>query len=735
VLVVTDQADTTLTNHLKKMPEIEDVEVRDSVLARFQTGPDSYVPLLLFSVSEFTHISVNKFTLEKGIFPERDDQIVIERTASKLTDVTQGSDYSVVIPGTGVFKTRVSGFVHDPGLAPSWMEGVLYGYVNDSFAAPGGVQGPAHTILLTVKDNKYDIDYIKKVAEAVIEVIKKEGRIVYRSEVLKPGRHVHQGQMDSLMFILFMFGILTLILSCSLIVNMISAIMAREIRQIGVMKAIGASTGKIASIYLSMVLIIAFGATIIATPIGILAGTKYAGFVASMLNFTLFDTSIGIAALCSIIFIGTILPGLVALIPVYQRASTSVNDALNDYGVNQKVRKESEGRKARSFLGITVPQTLLLALRNTLRRKTRFVLTLTTLILAGAVFMTTFNIRASMTETVSNKFDKQRYDLAIVLNTPYPIERISKIMSSLADIEGAEYWLADKITRVTDGGLESSVIDFRAVTVPTKVFSVEVIAGSWLESGDAGVVINHALAVEQPDLTVGKKVRLKINGRLEEVTIKGIIREIFTPPTLYMDYNQFAGLNNSTGTARLILADVRKKNAFKITEVTKTIEKVLLASGIDVKMVYNKHNYKARVIDHLIVVTSMLIMMTCLIIVVGGLGIVITMGINIVERRREIGILRAIGATDGLLYRILGYEGLFMGIISWLSACVLSLPLSYYLGNVFFQIFFQTSMEFTISPIGFIAGFFVNVAFGSLAVLIPTRSALKLAVSGALAYE
>jgi putative ABC transport system permease protein len=735
MVVVTDRADPSLINRLKLMPEIEDVEVRDSVIARFRTGPDTYVPLLLFSVHNFNNVKINKFTQEKGRLPENERHIAIERTAAKMTQIDVGKEYDVVIPGAGTYRTTLSGTVHDPGLAPSWMEGMLYGYVTGGFGPSIGIQGPAHTLLLTVKNGKTDIGYIRKVTSRVIGAIKEEGRIVYRTEVPRPGRHVHQGQMDSLMFLLVMFGILTLFLSSSLIVNMISAIMAREIRQIGVMKAIGATTARISWIYLTMVLIIAFCATIIATPIGIFAGTKYAEFVASMLNFTLFDRSVGIATVGSIVIVGIALPCLVALFPVIRRASTSVNQALNDYGVTQKSTKAKEARKAQSFLGITFSQTLLLSLRNTLRRKTRFALTLITLVLGGAVFITTFNIRQSMTGTVTDKFDNQKYDLAIALNKPYPDEQIAKAMSSVPAMGESESWHSDKVTRVFENGLESGAVDLRAVKVPSKVFSVEVVAGSWLSPDDRGVVINHALASLQPDLTPGKKVLFKIGGKTKEFTVKGVIREIFVPPAVYMSYGHYAALTGTSGMGRLILADVDNDNRQRFSDTMREIENNLAASGIDVKMVYNKLNYKARVVDHLLVITSMLIMMTILIIVVGGLGVVITMGINIVERKREIGILRAIGATDSLIYRMLGNEGLFLGVVSWLCASVISLPLSYYLGNVFFRIFFETTMEFMISPAGFVAGLAVNLLFGSLAVLIPARTALKMPVAGTLAYE
>ena len=103
----------------------------------------------------------------------------------------------------------------------------------------------AHELKFTIKENKYDLPAIEKQLSETVAFFKANNIKVTRTEILRPGKHIHQSQMDSLMFLLEMFGVLALILSCFLIINMIMAIMAKETRQIGVMKAIGAGTGKI----------------------------------------------------------------------------------------------------------------------------------------------------------------------------------------------------------------------------------------------------------------------------------------------------------------------------------------------------------------------------------------------------------------------------------------------------------------------------------------------------------
>ena len=74
------------------------------------------------------------------------------------------------------------------------------------------------------------------------------------------------------------------------------------------------------------------------------------------------------------------------------------------------------------------------------------------------------------------------------------------------------------------------------------------------------------------------------------------------------------------------------------------------------------------------VIIGFLILMAVLLGGVGSLGLSTTMGINMMERIREIGVLRAIGASNGAILRIVLLEGLVIAMVSWLIGFVLSFP-------------------------------------------------------------
>ena len=112
-----------------------------------------------------------------------------------------------------------------------------------------------------------------------------------------------------------------------------------------------------------------------------------------------------------------------------------------------------------------------------------------------------------------------------------------------------------------------------------------------------------------------------------------------------------------------------------------------------------------------------------------------TMSMNIIERKREIGILRAIGVTRRSLFKSITYEGLTIGLISWMFSVILSIPISYYLGNKFYDMFFSSNILFTVSWVGLITWFFVNVGISIVSMLLPAKRITIQAVNELIAYE
>lgn len=729
--IVVDSIPDNIIKQAGDLPGIENVETRNKIIGRVEVSKDEYVPVWLYVVDNFENIKINKFRILSGSLPQSSGEILMERTGERLTDISIGKTYKVTIPVTGKTDLKISGIVHDPGQAPSWMEGLLYGYVSRDFIRKMHIENIQPELKFTIRNNKYFLNAIEDQMSKTVSFLENNHIHVVRTEILTPGRHVHQSQMDSLMFLLQMFGVLALILSCFLIINMIMAIMAKETRQIGVMKAIGAGTGKITLIYLTIVLVFGLAATAISLPIGFFAGKAYAGFVASMLNFELFNTQISPGIWIFQIAISTLLPAIVSFYPVYRASRISVNEALNDYGVKDSV-SFSSAYSSRLISRLGISNTTMFAIRNTFRRKGRLILTLITLVLGGAVFISSFNIRASLKDTVKSRFINQNYDIQAIFAEGINEARIGSSLDRLPFIAAYEFWGYSKATKI-DGNQESEPMDLKLAPLKTELFVPEMMKGHWLSGNPDEVVVNHVFISKYPQISIGSNLTLKIKDKIKTFRVAGIIRELFSGTAVYISKSNLAGLTRMSGkTNNLLLAfESRNQNPESFTK----LEQWFQAGKYPVSFVFRKDQYKDRVIDHLVIITSMLIMVTVLLIIVGGLGLITTMSINIMERIREMAILKAIGVTNKKLYGLTVKEGFLIGFMSWLIALILSFPISYYLGNKFFNIFFETSLNFSMSLTGIAVWFAIIIVFSSIAVLIPARNANRKSVALGLSYE
>jgi putative ABC transport system permease protein len=732
--IVTDSISEEILKKARQLPYIESAETRNKIIGRVETGENEFVPIWLFVVDNFEKVQINKFRLLNGNNPVSSEEILIERTANKLIDNSVGKLYEVTVPGSGKATLKITGIVHDPGQAPSWMEGILYGYVSRDFVRKLNITGIQPELKFTIRSNKYDMQTIEDQLALTVSFLKENHIDATRTEILTPGRHIHQSQMDSLMFLLQMFGVLALILSCFLIINMIMAIMAKESRQIGVMKAIGASTARITSIYLIIVLIFGFSATLIALPLGFLAGKSYAGFVASMLNFELFNQQISIGTWLFQISIGTILPVLVSLYPVYRASRISVHEALNDYGVKDNISLSSS--HSSGFINqMNLSGTALFATRNTFRRKGRLILTLITLVLGGAVFISAFNIRTSLKDTVKSRFTNQRYDIQVFFSKGINEARFRSSADSLPFVSGYELWGYARATRITERHSESEPMDLKLAPVNTNLFVPELMKGSWLSGKPDEAVVNHMFLAKYPDVTTGSQITLRMKDKTKTFKVVGSIRELFSATTVYVSKSVLSGWPLMDGKTNSALIAFNNSLTENIPVNSLKMEQWFQSKNYPVSLVFRKDQYKDRVIDHLVVITSMLIMVTLLLIIVGGLGLITTMGINIVERNREMSILRAIGVTDKKLYGLTITEGFIIGLMSWVIALFVSIPVSLYLGNKFFNIFFETSLNFSMSLTGILVWLAIILIFSAVAVVIPAKNANKQSVSAGLTYE
>jgi putative ABC transport system permease protein len=728
-----DSVDEALVGAVRAMPSVRDAQAHRTVHAGVRVD-GAWSTGLLYASRQLTGQRIGTLAYELGEWPPADGALVIESSSVKFSGASVGDSIDVRI-GNGVeARLPVTGVVRDAGLAPGWMDHVVYGFVTPATLARLGASPSMDELQIVVRDRALDRDEIRAIAGQARAVAMRMGHVVTSVDVPIPGRHVHAAQMDSLLMTMGAFGVLALCMSGFLVVNLITAALAGQLREIGVMKALGARPAQLAAMYLVSALALGIVACAIAIPLAAYGGRAYAAFAATMLNFDIAGYSIPRYAILWQLIAGLLLPVLAAAVPVARGSRISVAAALRDAGIGGATAPTT--RMAPWIEQIRGTQRpLLFSLRNAFRRRWRTALTLITLASGGAAFLGALDLRASIRDSVRSLFDDLlRFDLSVRLAAPHAADSVNAVASRIPGVERAEEWGGVRATQAASGEL-AAPFDITALPADTRLLALPLVRGRWLESGDAPeLVVNTRMLEEQPQLTVGARVDLAIGGLTSRWTVVGLVESAGPTAAAFVTRGSLARI---TGDARVTAILIRARDrepdaqAMLVTRVRDALEAGGLAVGSSQLTQASRRAFE----DHLLMVGAFLLAMAQLTIIVGALALSSTMSLAVQERTREIGVLRAIGATPRAIMTMVQAEGLLIAIMSWLIAIPLSLPVSVLLARAFGRIMLPVTP--TLIPGAIAVGLWlaVVVAVSLAACAWPAARATRIPTVAAIAYE
>jgi putative ABC transport system permease protein len=130
-----------------------------------------------------------------------------------------------------------------------------------------------------------------------------------------------------------------------------------------------------------------------------------------------------------------------------------------------------------------------------------------------------------------------------------------------------------------------------------------------------------------------------------------------------------------------------------------------------------------------------LLIMAVLTAIVGSMGLTGTMSMNVLERTREIGITRAIGADDRAVMRTVIAEGVVIGMISFALAILLSIPFTYLLSTIVSLAVFETPIAVHFTVEGYAIWLGLVLVLSAVASILPARNAATMTIREVLAYE
>jgi len=267
------------------------------------------------------------------------------------------------------------------------------------------------------------------------------------------------------------------------------------------------------------------------------------------------------------------------------------------------------------------------------------------------------------------------------------------------------------------------------------VASPTIFQGRWLLPEDQNaVVVSSTFVKEEPDVKIGDVIVLKINGKKRHFQIVGISMG-FSLPVAYTSNDYTLQITNNVGYAEAVLVKTASRRPQYINTVSKALEKHFEQAGISVNAAVTMQEERSEAEAMFGIITSLLLFMAILLAIVGGLGLMGTMSINVLERTREIGVLRAIGAPNIGIAWIFILEGIGIGGLSWVFSALLAAPISKGLSSATGTALIGQPLTFTYSVAGLWAWLLLIITLSALASYLPARSASRLTVREALAYE
>jgi putative ABC transport system permease protein len=622
---------------------------------------------------------------------------------------------------------------------PASFVGSPFGYITADTLEWLGFERYFNQLHIVVEENTTDKDHIQAVADLVQDKIEKGGRTVYWIWIPDPGDHPASESLDPMMLILGVLGTLSLFLSGSLVINTISALMAQQIRQIGIMKAIGARIGQVVQMYVAMVLAFSLLSLLIAVPLGALVAYLFTGFLANLVNFDLLGFRIPPQALALEAAVGLLVPLLAALYPILSGARISVREALSTYGLGQ-------GRFGHSlvdrFIEMVTSATRVLSrpvrlsLRNTFRRKGRLALTLSTLTLGGAIFIAVLSVHASLLSTLDDALSYWNYDVEVDLAHAHRIDKIEREAMRVPGVVHAESWSGNTARRIRPDGHEGPNISVIAPRADTSLIRPTVLEGRWLLPEDENaIVLNTYVLKEEPDVKVGDDIVLKIEGKEGTWRVVGIVKGVMTGDIAYANYPYFSRVIRFVGRSGGVQVIGEQHDAAHQADLAERLKEHFDSRGLRVTATETIGSIRQNIEFQFNIIVIFLSVMAILIAIVGGLGLMGTMSINVIERTREIGVMRAVGASDGSVLSVFMTEGLFMGVLSWLVGTLLALPIGKLLSDAVGIAFTDFPLTYTFSTRGAVVWLMVILILAALASILPARSASRLTVREVLAYE
>ncbi|HDQ71151.1 MAG TPA: FtsX-like permease family protein [Chloroflexi bacterium] len=724
--------DQDVVDAILRESEVASAEGDISVPFRWKlAGEEDWREGTIMARVDYEAQQMNRFELVAGDWPGQAGRaLAVERMTSSHFDVPLGSTvivkrgpYERQLPVTGVLR-------HPQAVTPVLLGPIFFGTL-DTVAWVTGT--PRAFDRLYVRLHSFDTEQADQVGQRVQRRLERMDIRVGYYLVIDPDIHLMQEVIDALGLILKILAGLSLALSGFLIANVMNALIAQQVWQVGVMKVIGATFGRVMRIYLATALVYGLLSLFLAVPLGAAMAYVLAAWMLRLLNVQLGAFHVLPEAIAIQVGVGILVPALAGLVPVAKGALISPHQAIGYYGLDTHFGRSRLDRLVVAVRHLSPPT--ILSLRNVFRRKVRVTLALVTLVLCGIVFIMVASASTSMNNTIEVLLDDFGFDALVAFEQPKRVSQLLEVTQRLPGVARAEVW-ERREGYVTLPDDESLDVSLWGVPLPSEMFDPRIVSGRPLQPGDGRAILLNSKIAADEGIDVGNEIQITIGGRASNWTVVGLVLNINNlQRDNFVPFGALARASSSFDRGSIVMVKSEQHDPSMQRELVRRLREAYTANYIepaDLQSAREVQETNQALFD---TITYLMLTMVILMAVVGSVGLMGTMAINVVERQQEIGVMRAVGATSLVVVRIFVVEGVLVGVLSWLLAVPISYPGSQVFSRLVSDQLFGVPLDFDYSIAGAIGWLLIVVTLSALASLWPALSATQISVREALVYE
>jgi putative ABC transport system permease protein len=270
-------------------------------------------------------------------------------------------------------------------------------------------------------------------------------------------------------------------------------------------------------------------------------------------------------------------------------------------------------------------------------------------------------------------------------------------------------------------------------------FKPFMLAGRWLQPDDDRVIVITKDMAQKSNVTVGDTVTLDLAelGK-DDWQIVGLYDPVFAggfnPDMIYAPQDALFEVTKRYFRGNVMLVRTRQHDQNFVGPINTQLKDLFEARGIKVVLSQTEPENRKTSDFQFGIIVSFLLLLAVLVAVVGGIALMGALSISVVERTKEIGVLRAVGARTRTILGMFVMEGVLQGVISWLIAMPLSFLIAQPMAAALGKIMFSADLSFQYNWVAVVIWLFIILAISTIASVLPARSATRISVRDSLAY-